>query len=449
MFTHKFQKIKSKLMLSYLGIMIGILGSTSLIIYEIISHNFYKQFESSALKTAENAGLILDLVKHEHQEYFNPSDLNLTFKQLINKSEENINISNNNIYTNNPYFFASKDISIQWLNEAKNILVKEGNLSIDWQEFSPSNKESIYYDRENHLFALILPITSSNNDQLIGYIKIIESMNSLNSNLFWLRISLIVGGVFALILTTGGAFLLTKQSLQPVIGSFQELKQFTADASHELRTPLTVIKTSADLILSDHQGIDENNLRKIKTIVTATEEMRVLVNDLLLLARMDKEITEKEKVFIKLPLDEICEDLLDFMLIEAKSRQINFQSDLMTNVWIKGNASHLQRLLNNILINALQYTSAGGKIIFTLKKDLNWAVVTIEDTGIGISQQELESIFKRFWRGEKGRMKKQEGSGLGLAIAEKIAIHHGGKITVKSVLSQGSIFKIYLPITSH
>lgn len=445
MFPHKFQQIKSQLMLSYLGIMIAIFGSTSLIIYEIISHNLYQQFEKSALKTAENASLILDLVKHEHEEYFSPNDFNLTLKDLINKSEENINISDNSIYKKNPYFFANQDISIQWLNEAEQVLVREGNLKIQWQEFN-LDKITQYYDYQNNLFSLILPIKNNKNNQLIGYIKIIESIELLNNNLFWLKISLILGGGFALILTTGGAFILTNQSLQPIIASFQELKQFTADASHELRTPLTVIQTSTELVLNNPEEISEDNLHKIKIIAAATEEMKILVNDLLLLARMDKEITEKEKLFIKLPLEEICEDLLELLEVQAESRQITLKSDLTANIWVNGNASHLQRLLTNILSNALQYTPNGGKVIFTLKKELNWATITIQDTGIGISPQELKNIFQRFWRGEGGRFNRKEGSGLGLAIAEKIAIHHGGKITVESVLSQGSTFKIYLPI---
>lgn len=445
MFPHKFQQIKSQLMLSYLGIMITILGATSLIIYEIISDNLFKQFENNAQKTAQNAGLILNLVKHEHEEYFKTTDLNLTLKDLINKSEENIKLSENNIYKHNPYFFGDQDMSVQWLNEKEEVLVREGNLKIKWQEISP-NEITKYYAHQQQLFSLILPIKNNQKNQLIGYIKIIESTNLLNNNLFKLKISLILGGGFALILTTGGAFLLTKQSLQPIIASFQELKQFTADASHELRTPLTVIKTSADLVLSNHEEISQDNIHKIKIIASATEEMNILVNDLLLLARMDKEITEKEKFFIKLPLDEICEDLLDLLEGEAQSREITLQSHLTPNLWVKGNASQLQRLLSNILSNALHYTPKQGKVTFSLKKELNWVIITIQDTGIGMNQQELANIFQRFWRGEGGRSQRKEGSGLGLAIAEKIALHHGGKITVESVVSQGSTFKVYLPI---
>lgn len=446
MIAHKFQQIKSKLMLSYLAVMIAILASTSVIIHQIISRNLYRQFENNALKGAKKAGLILDLIKHEHEEYFNSEDLNLTLQDLIHQSEDNTNFTqkNINIYKKNPYLFANEYIAIQWLNEKKQVLVREGDLKLNIKEFA-DDKITKYYDEKNHLFSLILPIRNNQNNQIIGYIKVIESTSLLNNNLFWLKISLILGGGFALILTTGGALFLTKQSLQPIVTSFQELKQFTADASHELRTPLTVIKTSAELVLNNQGKISEDNLHKIQTIVSATEEMRILVNDLLLLARMDKETTEKEKLFIKLPLDEICEDLLDLLYIEAESRQISLKSYITPNIWVMGNASHLQRLLTNILTNALQYTPQGGKVTFSLKKELNWIIITIQDTGIGINPQELNNIFQRFWRGEEGRIKRKEGSGLGLAIAEKIAIHHGGKITVESILSQGSTFKIYLP----
>ncbi|MEB3227096.1 MAG: HAMP domain-containing sensor histidine kinase [Synechocystis sp.] len=449
MIAHKFQQIKSKLMLSYLVVMIAILISTSFIVYKVIARNLYRQFENSALKSAKKAGLILDLIQHEHREYFSPDDVNLTLKDLIDHSEGSINEQNNgmDIYTKNPYFFSDEDLSVQWLDEKGQVLVKEGDLALPIKDFS-DNTITKYYDNRKGLFSLILPIRNNQNSQTVGYIKIIESTHSLTTNLIWLQISLITGGIFALILTVGGAFLLTRQSLQPIIESFQELKQFTADASHELRTPLTVIKTSAELALNNDPKISSETLHKIKIIASATEEMNVLVNDLLLLSRMDKEITEKEKIFIKLPLDEICEDLIELLEGEAETHQITLLSDVTANIWIRGNAAHLQRLFTNVLGNALQYTPKGGTVTLTLTKELKWAIVTVQDTGIGINSQELTNIFKRLWRGEGGRLNRKEGSGLGLAIAEKIAIHHGGKITVNSILSQGSTFKIYLPIAS-
>jgi signal transduction histidine kinase len=447
MIPHKFKQIKLKLIFSYLMVMIAILVSTSLIVYKISSRNLYKQFENSALKSAKKAGLMLDLIKHEHNEYFNPDELNLTLKDLIEHSEKNTNAAkeNINLYTKNPYFFTNQDIAIQWLNKSRQVLVREGDLQLPLKDFSDENVTK-YYDHQQGLFTLILPVSNAQNTQLLGYIKVIESTRLLENNFFWLRVSLILGGGFAFILTVGGALLLTKQSLKPIVASFQELKQFTADASHELRTPLTVIKTSAELILSSDKEISEDSCHKVKTIFSAADEMSILVNDLLLLSRMDKEITEKEKVFIRLPLHEICEDLIDLLEVEATSSHITLVSEISANTWVMGNAFHLQRLLTNILSNALQYTPQGGKVTFNLEKNAKWAIVTVQDTGIGISSQDLSSIFQRFWRGEGGRLNRKEGTGLGLAIAEKIAIHHGGKITVQSIVAQGSIFKIYLPI---
>ncbi|MBL1211531.1 ATP-binding protein, partial [Geminocystis sp. GBBB08] len=413
--------------------------ASGLVVYNIIAHHLYKQFEEYMSRWAENASKILELVKHEHEEYYHQASSTLTLADLINKSENNNQVTSKNL-------FAEKNQSIQWFNEKHELLIKEGNLLTNWDNFTDKNITK-NYDKENHLFSLILPVYNNNKPaKLIGYIKVTESTLTLEKNLQLLQWSLIFTGIFALILSTGGAIFLTQESLKPIKASFQELRQFTADASHELRTPLTVITTSTEVILSHPEKIDSSDLTKIKAITSATKQMTILVSDLLLLARMDNEEIEREKELFNIPIEEMWEDLLDFAEIQAKSKEITLESHLIDNALVKGNINHLQKLFSIILNNALQYTPEGGKITITLEKNNAYAVIKVKDTGIGIKETELKHIFQRFWRGENGRNYRQDGTGLGLAIAEKIVTNYGGKITVASELGKGSLFSIYLPL---
>jgi hypothetical protein len=320
----KFKDLKAKLILSYLSVMIAIFSVSGLVVYQIIAHHLYKQFEEHMSRWAGNASKILELVKHEHEEYYKETVSSLTLTDLINKAEANNQVTSKNL-------FAEKNQSIQWFNEKHQLLIQEGNLSNNWINFS-ANEKTQNYNKEKHIFSLILPVyNSTKSNILIGYIQVTESTLTLEKNLRLLQWSLILTGIFTLILSTIGAIFLTQESLKPIKASFQELKQFTADASHELRTPLTIITTSSDIILSRSEKIDYVDLIKIKAIISATQQMTTLVNDLLLLARMDN--NEKEKELINIPIDEMWEDLLDFVQIKAESKKIILESNLMNIVF--------------------------------------------------------------------------------------------------------------------
>lgn len=178
--------------------------------------------------------------------------------------------------------------------------------------------------------------------------------------------------------------------------------------------------------------------------------MKCLTEDLLLLVRIDKEILDAEKQFRLLPIDEICEDLVEMFIPLAESKQITLQyhTQLQSQPQVWGNASNLQRLVGNILSNAIEYNYPGGEVKLTVKQKSTWVIVEVEDTGIGIPETELKYLFQRFWRGEKAKQFRQQGSGLGLAIAHKIVKQHGGRILVTSQVGKGSIFSIHLPLAS-
>ena len=132
----------------------------------------------------------------------------------------------------------------------------------------------------------------------------------------------------------------------------------------------------------------------------------------------------------------------------AKQKKLAIEFEEIEQMNIKGELGLLKRLLTNLIVNAIQYTPPGGEVTFSLHKETNHAVLTITDTGIGISEDALPYIFDRFYRVDPSRSHETGGSGLGLAIAQKIVEVHGGQIAVQSTVGKGTTFRVSLPCLS-
>jgi hypothetical protein len=239
---------------------------------------------------------------------------------------------------------------------------------------------------------------------------------------------------------------LTRQATRPIERSFQKLKQFTADASHELRSPLTAIKTSVEVMQSHPERIHPADVKKMMAIASATNQMTRLVEDLLLLARMDTTPDHISREWTPIPLNELLEDLLDGFEIQAEEQDIALKADLPQIEPVMGDSAHLTRLFSTLLQNALHYTPPGGKVELTLQGDDDFAIISVQDTGIGIASEDLPFVFDRFWRADRARSQRSGGLGLGLAIAQSIAQQHGGDITVTSQPNSGTRFEVRLPL---
>ncbi|HEY9599679.1 MAG TPA: HAMP domain-containing sensor histidine kinase, partial [Cyanophyceae cyanobacterium] len=331
---------------------------------------------------------------------------------------------------------------VQWFNAKKQLLGQSGKLT-------PNTSLQVGTQSLNprHIRSLTISVYSYYNGKkrLEGYIRVNESSEALENLLGNLRLGLGLGGIFALILSGIGSQWLTRQSLKPVEQSFQQLKQFTADASHELRSPLTAIKTSVEVMRMHPDRIYSSDLKKLDRIADATNQMIRLVEDLLLLARIDVIPSNKLREWVSIPLDKLLEDLLDTFEFLAQQRGITINFDVYPHIYVLGNSSQLRRLFSNLLHNALQYTPAGGTVTLTLFPIDNWVIISVEDTGMGIDSQDLPHIFDRFWRADRARTCCEGGAGLGLAIAQSIVHSHGGEIAVNSTLDYGTCFQIRLP----
>jgi signal transduction histidine kinase len=218
-------------------------------------------------------------------------------------------------------------------------------------------------------------------------------------------------------------------------------QHFVSDASHELRTPIAVMKGYADMLdrwgKKDQEVLEES----IAAIKNETNNMQDLVEKLLFIARNDKNTLKlsKEEFILKDLVKEVAKETK--MIISNKN--IEFFCDDDSTIFADKN--RIKQAIRIFVENAVKFTPDGGKIYIRCKKDGDFSVVEVEDTGIGIKKRNLKKIFDRFYKEELSREKEQGGHGLGLSIAKIIVLGHRGKIKVKSTYEKGSIFSIYLP----
>jgi heavy metal sensor kinase len=224
--------------------------------------------------------------------------------------------------------------------------------------------------------------------------------------------------------------------------SFRQTRQFSADAAHELQTPLTILKGEIEVALRSPRSPEEyrevlnSNLEEIDRISS-------LVDGLLLLARADRGVLRLDLKPVQ--LQELLEEVGEQMRLLAENQAVSLNYGLVEPATIQGDREHFKRLLLNLIDNAIKYTPASGRVTLSLRCDGNWAHLGISDTGMGLTEDEQEQIFNRFYRAAEARSQKGGGAGLGLSIAQSIAVAHGGRIEVESTPGQGSTFTVSLP----
>lgn len=221
-------------------------------------------------------------------------------------------------------------------------------------------------------------------------------------------------------------------------------KDFVANVSHELRTPLSSIKLLSNSLLMDENAGIEIYKEFLTDIDSEIDRLNNIITDLLLLVDLDKsKLTITTKItYLNFLLGKIINRLKP--LAEDKNIKITFIE--RDKVQLKLDPEKIQQAIINIIHNAIKYTPDEGDVKIELYLELNKAVIKIEDNGYGIPENELATIFERFYRIDKARSRKTGGTGLGLSIAQQIVQLHQGEIKVESTLEKGSTFYIILPI---
>ncbi|MEG4502407.1 two-component system sensor histidine kinase RppB [Microcoleus sp. F6_B4] len=319
-----------------------------------------------------------------------------------------------------------------------------------YPEELPADFNSQYWqtitDTKGNVYHQISVALHTKTQQDWGYFQVGRSLQDFNDYLSTVKWVLKLGLPTALLLIGFSSWLLAGLAMKPIYSSYRQIQQFTADAAHELRTPLAASQATVESALLTLQ-LDEKEAREVlRTVERQNRRLSQLVADLLLLARMDSQAISNRPQLCS--LNDLVSDLVEELAALAIASKVALTSSVRVQQQLNvvGNSDQLYRLVANLIVNAIQYTPAGGKVTVILDCNHIEAIVQVQDTGIGIAAADLERIFDRFYRVNSDRSRHTGGSGLGLAIAQTIARAHGGSLSARSQLGQGATFLLRLPL---
>jgi heavy metal sensor kinase len=380
---------------------------------------------------------------------------------------------------------SSTDELMQIADAGGNWLYRSGSLASRAIPLPREERPTVHTDRFAGLLLRVRSEWVSVNGQRFS-IQVATPMHEFHEAVEEFRSLLVVAAPFLLICATAGGYFLSRRALTPVQkiidaagnigaanlssrlavpntgdelqrlsetlnnmlsrieGAFQRIAQFTADASHELRTPLAILRTRAELALRRPRS-DSEYREVLGQLLHGLERGSDLVERLMLLARADSgdQILQREPVELDVILQSVCEQ--GATLAAAKS--LRFHSQLSSSdMSLEADADFLERLFLILIDNAVKYTESGGEIVVAAQVEGSMALVSVFDSGIGISEADLPHVFERFYRVDKARSRESGGAGLGLAIGRWIAEAHHGDIEVESTPGKGSVFRVRLPL---
>jgi len=229
------------------------------------------------------------------------------------------------------------------------------------------------------------------------------------------------------------------QMLERIDTAFRSVRTLTANSSHELRTPLSLIRTRVEIALCFPRSADQYRA-VLEEVQADTVRTTALIENLLALARYDAGIAQPELQPVE--ITSLVSKAAQEWALTAERLQL---AEMVTPVWVLGDAEALERAIRMLIDNSCRYTQAGGWIRLSVSENGDVVCISVTDSGIGIAEHEQSHIFERFYRAQQSQESRQAGSGLGLSLAKWIVEQHQGSITVTSKVDEGSSFRISLP----
>lgn len=216
-------------------------------------------------------------------------------------------------------------------------------------------------------------------------------------------------------------------------------KDFVANVSHELRTPLTVIRGYLETLIKKNDQESKAHQKIFSQMHQHSIRMENIIDDLLLLSRLES-VEQPSEETVNVAVSEILKTLCaDAASVSGeKQHTIDLQAD--ANLQINGSGEELKSLFSNLIINAVKYTPAKGRITVKWYHDDGQAIFSVSDTGIGIAKEHISRITERFYRIDKARSRESGGTGLGLAIVKHVLMRHQGELIIESQPGEGSTF---------
>ncbi|MBP2625420.1 MAG: sasA 9 [Firmicutes bacterium] len=250
-----------------------------------------------------------------------------------------------------------------------------------------------------------------------------------------------ITGIVCMILSLFGSLFMANRAMIPIQNSWQQQKDFLADASHEFRTPLAIIQTNLEIVRDNPEETVRSQEHWLSNIHEETLCMTKLVESLLFLARADSH----QQLLIKddFQLGQTIMIAAELFRPVAAIQGVTLDLQVETHIPYCGDEAKLRQVVGILLDNAIRHTPTGGKITINLENSHQGILLSVTDTGEGIPPEHLEKIFERFYQSDSSR--SQGGTGLGLSIAKWIIESHNGSISALSTPGTGSIFNVVLP----
>lgn len=327
--------------------------------------------------------------------------------------------------------------SIQLFDQSKHFIEEYGRTGLhvfaeEREIRSPTNPVRCItkplYDGRKHVGYLQLQLPTKHRQHAIGQFTTVMT---------------VIAPVLLLVLAALG-YLFEHLATRPIERAFSILQTFMADAGHELKTPVSVMHATVENLV--RKGHDEEVTKKLDILNRALERMSHLVQDLILLSDLEtKQLPAKSE---SIRLDRLVQDLIEEMQDLFQQKPVSLVSGVLQPATVAGDPDGLQRMVGNLLSNALRYTEAGGTVTVSVQPKARQVWLTVSDTGIGIPPDSLKKIFERFYRVDKSRSRRLGGAGLGLAIVKAIIDAHKGTINVESTVGKGTEFTVLLPLST-
>lgn len=314
---------------------------------------------------------------------------------------------------------------------------------------STGQPETVEY--ENHVYrGLSVPYRYKDTDlnpeeksmiKEVIAISIVDSEVGLLNNLLWIIIGGLIAGMLVIMLA---GYFLAKRAMIPIEAAWGKQQQFVADASHELRSPITGIHSNAELMLRHPERTIEQESYRIHNIMKESKRMTKLIASLLTLARSDANKAELHLGAVN--VSEVMQFAIEHFRPLEEINKTSLTVNVQPGLELIADQERIHQLMVILLDNAFKYTPQGGHIWVTAAKIDRNMVISVQDNGCGISAENIEHVFDRFFRGDKARSRDKGGTGLGLAIAKWIVDKHRGRIEVASELGKGTTFTVSIPI---
>ena len=230
------------------------------------------------------------------------------------------------------------------------------------------------------------------------------------------------------------------QMLDRIQTLLTEIKEMSENLAHDLRSPITRIRGIAEVTLTNGKSLSEYESMAANTIEEC-DRLLDMINTMLMISKTESGADKLSRE--EIDLAGLVRQACDLFEPSAEDKGVTLGCNVPVRSLLVGDSRMIQRMLSNLLDNAIKYTPSGGTVTVSVSEDDTQVIISVKDTGCGISPSDLPRVFERFYRSDQSR--SQSGIGLGLSLARAIARAHGGEITATSTPNQGSTFTVMLP----